>query len=383
MSPIVRAFILSIALTASATAHPVAQGAMDILVAPESVTIHARVANEQIFVAETLGKAQPPAENLDEAWVRHGDYLIEHLRVFADEQLLIGRVVNVVPPATPAADGRTTYEFAFDIPPEKVRPRHVVFRQDVLNEFEFVPGNRWEATYLVRLAQKGGPVHEGLLFTSKQALGVDCDWSAPGAASSTPQLSKGRLFREYLHHGVMHILTGYDHLLFMAALVLAAVTLLDLVKVVTAFTAAHTLTLTLSVLDLVRLPSSIVEPIIAGSIVVVALQNIFAPERSRGATRLLLAFAFGLFHGLGFAGGLLEAMEGLPHVALALAIIAFSIGVELGHSAVVAPLFLALRCGDALVRNRERPRRWVLRFGSSAICCAGLFYFVSAIRASA
>jgi hypothetical protein len=81
---------------------------------------------------------------------------------------------------------------------------------------------------------------------------------------------------------------------------------------------------------------------IAASIVFVALQNIVAPAQSRGWTRLAVAFGFGLFHGLGFAGGLLAAMEGMPGVAIATAIIAFSIGVELGHQVVVIPLYLAL-----------------------------------------
>jgi hydrogenase/urease accessory protein HupE len=181
----------------------------------------------------------------------------------------------------------------------------------------------------------------------------------------------------------MHILTGYDHLLFIAALVLAAVTFMDLVKVVTAFTLAHTITLTLSVLDLVRLSSRIVEPMIAASIVVVAMQNLFWPERSRGWTRYALAFAFGLFHGLGFAGGLLAAMEAMPGIAVVLAIVAFSIGVELGHSAVVAPLFAALRLGNFFTRRDREPRQtagWAVRLGSAAIGFAGMFYLFASLR---
>ena len=82
----------------------------------------------------------------------------------------------------------------------------------------------------------------------------------------------------------------------------------DLVKVVTAFTAAHTITLTLSVLGVVRLGEHVVEPMIAASIVFVAVQNVAWPRSSRGWGRIAVAFAFGLFHGLGFAGGLQEAI---------------------------------------------------------------------------
>lgn len=381
-----RSVVLWIFIIATATpiaAHPVAQGAMDILVMPDSVIIAARVANEQVFVAEALGTGRSTPANLNEAWLRHGDYLLEHIRVSADDVPLAGRVVDVRPPATSAADARTSYEFRFDFPKDKLQPRRVVFHQDVLNEIQFAPGNRWEATYVVRLGQKGGPVHEGLLFTAQQALAIDCDWSTPPTESAAAVLNKSHLFREYLHHGVMHILTGYDHLLFIAALVLAAVTFMDLAKVVTAFTLAHTITLTLSVLDLVRLSSRIVEPMIAASIVVVALQNVFWPERSRGWTRYALAFAFGLFHGLGFAGGLLAAMEAMPGIAIVLAIVAFSIGVELGHSAVVAPLFAALRLGDVFTGRDREPRHtagWAVRLGSAAIGFAGMFYLVASLR---
>ena len=92
----------------------------------------------------------------------------------------------------------------------------------------------------------------------------------------------GRHSCAYALHGIEHILTGYDHLLFITALVLAAGSFWDLVKVVTAFTLAHTITLTLSVLNIVTLRSAIVEPMIAASIICVAVQNIFWPERSSG-----------------------------------------------------------------------------------------------------
>jgi hypothetical protein len=109
-------------------------------------------------------------------------------------------------------------------------------------------------------------------------------------------------------------------------LLLAAARLWDLVKVITAFTMAHTITLALSVLDVFRLSASVVEPTIAVSIVVVATQNVFWPETCRGQARMLAAFGFGLFHGLGFAGGLLEAMSGLNRTGAVRAIVAFSLG---------------------------------------------------------
>ena len=172
---------------------------------------------------------------------------------------------------------------------------------------------------------------------------------APSASEPTtgrtPEAQPNRqsLFAAYFLHGVHHILTGYDHLLFVSALVLAATTLWELVKVVSAFTLAHTMTLTLAALNLVHLPASVVEPLIAASIVFVALQNVFWPGRSKGWSRLGAAFFFGLFHGLGFAGGLLNAMREMPGATMFLAILAFSVGVEAGHQMVVLPLFAFLK----------------------------------------
>ena len=182
----------------------------------------------------------------------------------------------------------------------------------------------------------------------------------------------------------MHILTGYDHLLFVSALVLAAQGVWDLVKVVSAFTIAHSLTLTLSVLHIVHLSDMaerLVEPMISASIVFVAAQNVIWPDRSRGWTRLAIAFGFGLFHGLGFAGGLMDAMSSMPPIALWAALIAFSCGVEIGHQIVVLPLFALVRAVKHL--GSDSPRlvlaSRVYRFGSLAICAGGVYFFIMAI----
>jgi hypothetical protein len=171
-------------------------------------------------------------------------------------------------------------------------------------------------------------------------------------------------------------------LLFVIALVLAAVSFWDLVKVVTVFTLSHSLTLALSALNIVRLDSSIVEPMIAASIVFVALQNAFFPEGSRGWVRLSAAFFFGLFHGLGFAGGCLEAMEGMQSTTIMLAIAAFSLGVEIGHQVVVLPVFgllTLLRRAQKSPEKVETFNRVSLKYGSLMISAAGLFYLVTAL----
>lgn len=181
---------------------------------------------------------------------------------------------------------------------------------------------------------------------------------------------------DFFVHGMRHILTGYDHLLFACALVLAVSTLWELVKVVTAFTIAHSITLTLATFDVVSLPSGILEPLIAASIVVVALTNVIKPGTPLGHARLGAAFVFGLLHGLAFAGGLLEVMHRMPNSMIVLAIAGFSVGVEVGHQLVLLPLFGVLRAVRRLPAQRGRnPAARARRIGSGAIAVAGLYYF--------
>lgn len=349
-----------------ATAHPVAQGALEIVVLPERVSMTARVSMEEVIVAEAyVGRKNASALEMVHA---HGAYLLAHFRVAADGRLLDGRVVKV----PEQANGRPSYQLEYRL--AGGAPGQVALEQDVLREFEFAPGNPWEASYVVRVRRDGGPAVEGLLLSSKQPLILDLNRITSG-------IDKARMVKEYIHHGIMHILSGYDHLLFIAALALAVATLWDLVKVISAFTLAHSITLTLSVLNVVRLPENIVEPMIAASIVFVALQNVIVPERSRGAGRLCVAFFFGLFHGLGFAGGLLSAMEGMAGLAVGLAITAFSAGVEIGHQVVVLPIFCALKMMRERMSQQSAsiPER-VLRYGSAGICAAGMFYLVAALH---
>ena len=119
------------------------------------------------------------------------------------------------------------------------------------------------------------------------------------------------------------------------------------------------------------------------SIVFVAVTNVLWPKRSRGWLRLAAAFFFGLFHGLGFAGGLISATEGVSGFAIGLAIAAFSLGVELGHQIVVLPLFVGLKLARVIRTDelaRERFSLAILRGGSLLIALAGTAYLIAALK---
>jgi hydrogenase/urease accessory protein HupE len=133
----------------------------------------------------------------------------------------------------------------------------------------------------------------------------------------------------YLRLGVEHIFLGYDHILFLLGLLVMS-RLRELIAVVTSFTAAHTITLILATLQLVTLPSRLIETAIAATVVYVAVENLFRREPRH---RWVLTFAFGLIHGFGFANVLRE-ME-LPTEGLLRCLLAFNVGVELGQLAIV------------------------------------------------
>lgn len=209
-------------------------------------------------------------------------------------------------------------------------------------------------------------------------VGADTPAALP---QSTGHPDYGAVVNTYFVHGIRHILTGYDHLLFLCALVLGAAGLWDLIKIVTAFTIAHSITLTLATLGLAHLPEQVVEPIISASIVFVAIQNIYWPEKANGTSRLAVAFFFGLFHGLGFAGGLLALMHAMPTHLVFYAILGFSLGVEAGNQIVLLPLYGLLQSIRLFQRKAARPPKIIpfRRFASGAVAIAGLYYLCVAL----
>jgi hypothetical protein len=187
------------------------------------------------------------------------------------------------------------------------------------------------------------------------------------AADFTP--SRLSVVREFLAWGTEHIFLGYDHIAFLLALLLVAASWGELLKIVTSFTVAHSLTLLLAALDLVRIPSRLTEILIAASIVYVAAENLW---RGPGRQRWLLTFAFGLVHGLGFATELRQRLASLPGTVL-LPVVSFNVGVELGQMAIVAAVFPLL----AAVRRGGASRQVLMvRWGSAAILLLGLGWLI-------
>lgn len=179
-------------------------------------------------------------------------------------------------------------------------------------------------------------------------------------------------FVNFLHQGYVHVLPqGLDHILFVLGLFLLSRAWRPLLLQVTTFTLAHSVTLALATLGWVKVPSSIVEPVIAASIAAVALENIFHPRYTHW--RLLIVFTFGLIHGLGFASALSDL--DLPRASLAVGLVGFNVGVECAQLTVIALAFVA----TAWLRDAARYRQWIAVPGSAAIAAVGLWWAVQRV----
>jgi HupE / UreJ protein len=192
----------------------------------------------------------------------------------------------------------------------------------------------------------------------------------PNAREVSVTVSEGvttRGIASFFLLGIEHILTGYDHLLFLLALVVCGGNIWSLLKIITAFTVAHSITLALAALNIIMLPERLVEATIALSIAYVAAENLFM--RHTVSHRWAVAFLFGLMHGFGFSNVLREL--GLPKEGLVWALLNFNLGVEAGQAIAVivaVPLLLWLR------RFRWEPR--AVAAVSAVVLVVGLTLFV-------
>jgi hydrogenase/urease accessory protein HupE len=180
--------------------------------------------------------------------------------------------------------------------------------------------------------------------------------------SDTPAL---KTFWSFLRLGVVHIFTGFDHLAFLVGLLIVTPNLKSLIKIVTSFTVAHSITLALATFDIVVLPSRLTESVIALSIAYVAAENLLG---KRTMERYRITFIFGLAHGFGFSSVLREMELSRSHLALSL--FSFNLGVEVGQMAFVIALFPLV-----LYMEASSWRRQVQTGISAVILCLALYWF--------
>ena len=195
----------------------------------------------------------------------------------------------------------------------------------------------------------------------------------PSANASIAPIETVRSFANFLSLCVKHILTGYDHLLFLFGLLVVARSFFSALNIITSFTIAHSITLAVATLHLVQIPGRIVEPLIAASIVFVGIENLLRGDTLNA--RRIVAFGFGLIHGFGFASALEEAGIGAGTGGILLPLFSFNLGVELGQVMVAAaalPIIWKLRQNPMFIA------RWAPAC-SAVVVLLGSFWFVERV----
>jgi hydrogenase/urease accessory protein HupE len=223
--------------------------------------------------------------------------------------------------------------------------------------------------YLQIQNSRGDTIFEQLLSATEDRATVQM----PHANATTTAFESVRSFTNFLSLGVKHILTGYDHLLFLFGLLLVACGFLSSLGIITSFTIAHSITLAVATLHLVEIPSRIVEPLIAASIVFVGIENLLRGDIPKA--RRLVPFGFGLIHGFGFASALREAGIGSGTGGTILPLFSFNLGVELGQimvAAIALPIIWKLRENPMFIA------RWAPAC-SAAVVLLGSFWFVQRV----
>jgi hydrogenase/urease accessory protein HupE len=300
-----------------AAAHTVGKGLATITVSGQSVQYH-------LLLAVT---ATPQTSDLMELGAAGGapDYGLllaaveDKVRIASSGRPCQTAARSVAPPAQESGNAVVQLQFTCAQPPTELTIRDDLV--DVLGaSYHTIANIQWPG---------GSQQHVFLAQQREVHVSLSAGQTARGAGS-------------FFALGVEHILIGFDHLLFLLALVLRGGRLWSLLKIVTAFTIAHSITLALAALDVVNLPSRLVEATIALSIAYVAAENLFL--RQTVSHRWAVSFLFGLVHGFGFSSVLREL--GLPTEGLVWSLLSFNLGVEAGQALAVAvalPLLLALR----------------------------------------
>ena len=223
--------------------------------------------------------------------------------------------------------------------------------------------------YITVKDSEGRELGKKMLTQTANTLAISLNDTAKPAEAANHSTST---FIDFLKLGVEHILTGYDHLLFLFSLLVITRSFWPAIKIITFFTIAHSITLALAGMNIVDIPSSIVEPLIAATIVYVGLENIIRKNNVTTNQRCVLTFFFGLIHGFGFAGVLREMGISSIESGILVPLFSFNLGVELGQisvAAVVLPIIWWLH-------GQGKISKYLVPVGSVLTCLAGGYWLL-------
>lgn len=270
-------------------------------------------------------------------------YVLAHVGVRSEGKPLAPALTGGIPWKDP--DGHAFLELHLRFAPAAGRLGRVTLHCDVLRDVVSTHQT------LARIDVSG----ETREFVFENGRDCELDAHRPWFAS----------FLQFVRMGILHIFTGYDHIAFLIGVVLVGGSFRTIIKAVTAFTVAHSITLALAALNIVVVPSRVVESVIALSIAYIGLENLLFRQFDR---RWIITFIFGLVHGFGFASALAEVH--LSGRLLGTALFSFNLGVEIGQVCIVGLILPALT-----YIHKTRFDSWFVRTASSVIIALGLFWF--------
>jgi HupE / UreJ protein len=341
-----------LAIHASASAHPVPFSYVDVRL--QGTTIDLTLVVHNFDVAHDL-KVEPPERLLDPAAL---DAQAEAIARLLEDRLVV------------AADGRALQGSPW------TAPELLAERQSIRLSRRYEAGRSPGAVTVTARLFPYDPIHQTFVNVyeggeiSAQAI-LDANRADYEYLSGTRQGALAAI-RKFVPAGIHHIMIGPDHVLFLIGLLLVGGTMKQLLLVVTAFTLAHSITLSLAALGIFSPPARLVEPAIALSIVYVGADNLLV--KGGRDVRAWIAFAFGFIHGFGFAYVLQEM--GLPTRALGWSLFSFNLGVEIGQLAIVVVVASAL---TALRSRSEVAGRRLAFAGSLVVMAAGAFWFIQRV----
>ena len=311
-------------------AHDPGLSAAEVRVSGAQIAVHLSIARsdiERVLALDADNDGQLTRDELAVASQRLEGFARSGFEIWFADRSVAPSVVEISLKETATID----FQISFDRDAEP----HIRIKSSAIKSLA-----RGHRQYVSVVDERGNKLGEKMLDAAVDEFQLDINIP----------LSPANSILQFVGLGVEHILTGYDHLVFLLGLLLAGAGFKDVAKIITSFTAAHSLTLALSTFDVVRVPPGVVEPLIAVSIVYVGLENIYRRDLK---WRWLLTFGFGLVHGFGFASVLRDMGIGSGADGAA-ALVSFNLGVELGQIAiavVVQPLIWKFRKRPVFVRS--------------------------------
>jgi hydrogenase/urease accessory protein HupE len=333
----VLAFLLFAALLFKSFAHDVGLSSAEVRLQQESVSA------EIVFAGQDIENLFELDTNKDGS-VTQQEFAavdVDLNRYFAAACTLVLDSEKTAPASVRSSiDETNNVTVAMEFPAHTAK--ELIFQFDVVADMP--PGHR---LFVSVVGSNGEPIAQRLL--DRDAPYIHVPLAAAGEASGNSRLPS---FLGFVVLGLEHIVTGYDHLLFLFALLLVARTFRSSVLIITCFTLAHSITLAVATYNLVTLRPHITEPLIAATILYVGLENILRKGDPHG--RWLLTFVFGLVHGFGFASILRDMGVASHSGGVALPLLGFNLGVELGQilvAAIIVPIIWKLRTQPVFVRR--------------------------------